>query len=151
MESRPAVMMLTLRYHYSFNAATVLELALLLPQHGQAEDIQLIESLLEDLKNPGESENECSLDCAKMVAEFYAVVERLRNLTLMSSDSPGSSTSSSTHGSSSSDGQATPITSSRVLSAVELSSTYLPEITLRPDDPKRGSLWQAQDKRGLNY
>jgi hypothetical protein len=140
-------MMLTLRYHYSFNAATVLELALLLPQHGQTEDIQLIESLLEDLKNPGQSENECSLDCAKMVAEFYAVVEHLRNLTLMSSDSPDSTQRSS----SSSDGPTTPITSSRVLSAVELSTTYLPEITLRPDDPKRGSFWQAQDKRGLNY
>lgn len=138
-------MMLTLRYHYSFNAATVLELALLLPQHGQTEDIRLIESLVEDLNNPGQSENECSLDCAKMVAEFYAVVERLRNLTFMSSDSPDSRTSSS------SDGQTTPVTSSRVLSAVELSSTYLPEITLRPDDPKRGSLWQAQDTRGLNY
>ncbi|KAH8693869.1 fungal-specific transcription factor domain-containing protein [Talaromyces proteolyticus] len=143
VESRPAVMMLTLRYHYSFNAATVLELTLLLPQHMQPEDIQLIENVLEDLKNPGQSENECSLDCAKMVAEFYAVVERFRNLTLMSSDSPDSHASS--------DSQTTSITSSRVLSAVELSTTYLPEITLRPDDPHRGSLWQSHDKRGLSY
>lgn len=140
MESRLAAMMLTLRYHYSFNAATVLALALLLPQHARAEDARLIEMLLQDLKSPGQSENECSLDCAKMIAELYPVVERLRRLTFMSSRSPDSRDD----GDAKYDGdEQVRITCSRVLSTVELSTSFLPEITVSTEDPNRSSAWQA--------
>ncbi|KAL1979574.1 hypothetical protein VTN96DRAFT_5547 [Rasamsonia emersonii] len=140
MESRLAAMMLTLRYHYSFSAATVLALALLLPQHARIEDARLIEMLLQDLKNPGQSENECSLDCAKMIAELYPVVERLRRLTFMSSRPPDSRDS----GDSKYDrDEQVRITCSRVLSAVELSTSFLPEITVSTEDPNRSSAWQA--------
>ncbi|KAL1968170.1 hypothetical protein VTN77DRAFT_2005 [Rasamsonia byssochlamydoides] len=143
MESRLAAMMLTLRYHYSFNAATVLALALLLPQHARTDDARLIETLLQDLKNPGQTENECSLDCAKMIAELYSIVERLRRLTFMSSRSPDTGGSQNSGDSRYDGDDLVRITCSRVLSAVELSTSYLPEITVSPEDPNRSSAWQA--------
>jgi hypothetical protein len=84
-----------------------------------------------------------------MVAEFYGVVDRFRRLTFMSSASPDSSESQhSGDGKYNGDDE---VTSSRVLSVVELSTTYLPEITLRPDDPNRSSVWQAKKTRELSY
>jgi hypothetical protein len=143
MESRHAAMMLTLRYHYAFSAAVVLELALLLPQHARTDDLRLIEILLQDLQNPGQTENESSLDCAKMVTELYPVVERLRHLTFMSSNhSPDTNTDTNSGGGDSrygghGDDNQVQITASRVLSAVELSASFLPEITAVPanDNP----------------
>ncbi|KAL2218432.1 hypothetical protein M432DRAFT_368508 [Thermoascus aurantiacus ATCC 26904] len=127
-ESRPAVMMLTLPFHYSFNAALVLELSLLLPQHARIDDIRLIESLLYDLKESGRNDNEAAKDCAKMVAEFYAIVARLRRLTFPSTDPPipsgvGGRSNAADH-------DPVQATSRRVLPAVELSTSFLPEITV---------------------
>ncbi|KAL2014342.1 hypothetical protein VTN00DRAFT_1867 [Thermoascus crustaceus] len=142
-ESRPAVMMLTLPFHYSFNAVLVLGLALLLPYHARMDDIRLIESLLYDLKESGRNNNEAAKDCAKIVAEFYAIVARLRRLTFPATDPPiplgvgGGSEAWIMRGDTADPVQAT---SRRVLSAVELSTSFLPEITVPHDDSRRASL-----------
>lgn len=143
-------MMLTLPFHYSFNAALILELALLLPHHARMDDIRLIESLLYDLKGSGRNDNEAAKDCAKIVAEFYAIAARLRRLTFLATDPPiplgvgGGSEALVIRGDPADPEQAT---SRRVLSAVELSTSFLPEITVPHDDSRRASSTWHTDLR----
>ena len=125
MESRAASMMLTLRYHFTFNAALILELALL-HEYGVKSDIKLIEYLIQDLWNQGRNVDECSLDCAKIVAEFYAVVQHVRKCASKPDLSQKNGAVGASQESNNDDDDS--ISYRRVLSAVELSASYLPEI-----------------------
>lgn len=76
-------MLLSMNYHYSFNAAIVLLLSRLLGLSGIEEDFDDVDFLSEHLDGMARSGrgNESAFDCRRMVIEFKAVVMKLRGLT----------------------------------------------------------------------
>jgi hypothetical protein len=83
VSSQRAAMLLSLNYHYSFNAAIVLLLSRLLGISGIEEDFDDVDFLCEHLDGMARAGrgNESAYDCRRMVIEFKAVVLKLRGLT----------------------------------------------------------------------
>ena len=76
-------MLLSLNFHYSFNAAVVLLLSRLLGLSGTEKDFDDVDFLCSHLESMAQSGrgNESAFDCRRMVIEFKAVVMKLRNLS----------------------------------------------------------------------
>ena len=77
LESNQAAALSILDYHYAFTSAIVLQLARLVPDTNMMDDSEKISSLWNYLDKSGDKGNESARDCARMVTEFGAVVERL--------------------------------------------------------------------------
>ena len=77
LESNQAAAFSTLDYHYAFTSAIVLQLSRLVPDTNIVDDSDKISSLSDYLCKAGDKGNESARDCARMVMELGAVVERL--------------------------------------------------------------------------